>query len=1099
MEFVGYTIDGHIYPQASIVSRSDSDWIGLNCDASRNIPRDALQVPKHDLMMGDFNDYGDCIQTDWMNCPNWYDRGYHWRGFIPKGGEISGRDIWRVKEVIPSPNDTNLVCIHRGVYRERARLSSDLEAWCKRLVTALRLSHVPRPVQPEDELIRSSYIRKEMALRAAALHARQYHDRLGFFLWMIATYSEILQEPNSKIDWEQLQDRWDTTIAQEKTGYIVDLVRDWQEFGFGFCVQERVPVYYPWTSLLKTDKRFARFNPSYLGAIDVTDGAPYSPVLPFTPKWTDPDFDYFLQPFRLGSAKPEIIPYKGQLAPTTDYAVDYEGWSRRSIDNPTKKLLLTACAHRIIQDPSHTARIFLRYLPLPGTSPDVTGFDSSDDEEDSSIPITKADMRYERERFKFKYAPCAGEVIDPVTAQRSKIRAPLTIGHTLPSVQVSSHIPSQDQRVSPPRSAPTPSAGRTPEASPNPVPKINIFPDVEDIAPTVYQTPVEDLEPPSRAPTPSAELDPFSTASDPPEAQDVVMDVPTDTATSTPQSLPTLLARMNAEEGEIQNPESSQAVPVEEPMVVDSSANAATPLTLEQRLGVTDTSSLLGRLDIPKPHWRDQPPKAKKKKQAVVYPPAMNARPPYRRPEPPAPREEPAWSQSTTVSWGQSEGNSWGESWGDSWGNEPSDQGGAAGDKPAWGPSIDSGRSSGKGKERAHTPMAGVEDSSSRQRGDDASSYSSSSSRKRAASSTMHPDSYRAPPLRQISQSSSHPPSRRAFEQAAYNFPSGLPAWVTPFLSDFLTGSSKVTTHAHQCFGQPIPPDLWSQNYFNMGYLLFANESSVLRMRLWAMVHRNMNIKDVLSWALERHIPFQIAVPKADLQRFERAFSEAEMEAAFYYSRNYSVDAVVWSDQPQGCAAYSARIIQLLSRPNARAFRFRGGLASRLASHYGPRSLSTSVAAGPSAAMVEHGSFDKIDKHDELKLVIEAASVTDIRTLFGFYAPLPGGKKDTVRSLWPEESLFMAKFYPWDGEWNGDCERWFRERAEQIRLGNASPLTNGEWYGSLQSWCREIRSTEGTRVPHSSWENLDMACRTRFGVASGWRGRPFRSITLPEN
>ena len=130
------------------------------------------------------------------------------------------------------------------------------------------------------------------------------------------------------------------------------------------------------------------------------------------------------------------------------------------------------------------------------------------------------------------------------------------------------------------------------------------------------------------------------------------------------------------------------------------------------------------------------------------------------------------------------------------------------------------------------------------------------------------------------------------------------------------------------------------------------------------MFNKDLDREALITWALERHVPFQLEVPRSQLHRFQQQFSTTERDLAFFYKHGQRIDAQQYTAENLSyCVSYRSRVVDLLARPNARAFLFEGDLISRIARAYASDTLIERVLFGPSAQVTLHNSgYSDIDR-----------------------------------------------------------------------------------------------------------------------------------------
>ncbi|TFY78351.1 hypothetical protein EWM64_g5660 [Hericium alpestre] len=135
---------------------------------------------------------------------------------------------------------------------------------------------------------------------------------------------------------------------------------------------------------------------------------------------------------------------------------------------------------------------------------------------------------------------------------------------------------------------------------------------------------------------------------------------------------------------------------------------------------------------------------------------------------------------------------------------------------------------------------------------------------------------------------------------------------------------------------------------------------------------------------------------------------------------------------------YQDVIKSLLCRPPARQWLLRGGLAWRLALHYGPPWLMGVALQGPSsiALTLGRGSYHQLP----VLSIGDAMTAQENEMLVG---RTPGG------SVWPSIALWESSGM-WIGEWTETAEFWFMRRVSELAEGRNVYQTEAQWARELR-------------------------------------------------
>ena len=120
----------------------------------------------------------------------------------------------------------------------------------------------------------------------------------------------------------------------------------------------------------------------------------------------------------------------------------------------------------------------------------------------------------------------------------------------------------------------------------------------------------------------------------------------------------------------------------------------------------------------------------------------------------------------------------------------------------------------------------------------------------------------------------------------------------------------------------------------------------------------------------------------------------------------------------------------------------------------------------------------------------------DEAVILGVMTTPPGRDKDGVQSIWPPKNMFEEVFKGWDGEWNRDCEEWFRESWQHCK-GCAKVRTGREWNRCLKRDRIPNLVEELKKVPAESWDTAVVDLRTN--MTSLWPSGHLSDLRLPQD
>jgi hypothetical protein len=294
---------------------------------------------------------------------------------------------------------------------------------------------------------------------------------------------------------------------------------------------------------------------------------------------------------------------------------------------------------------------------------------------------------------------------------------------------------------------------------------------------------------------------------------------------------------------------------------------------------------------------------------------------------------------------------------------------------------------------------------------------------------------------------------------------SSLNTLMSPFLGDLAL---------------PVFHCKWKQHYMSHALLSIAAQDEA-RLRYRALCHPAWTITDLLTDALNRGIPLQLAVPIRDAPAFVVLEHVLRPD---YYGDGYQDITLTWPGDAKIFAdSWLDACKKILCRPHARGFIFMGGLLWRLAIQIAGQALIQNAADGPSIAAT---LFGRRGECLDGSAFVDAPSAREIAVLLGEVS-LRG---DGARFLWPPAEPFRFSNV-WRGEWNADCEHWFQTRWDELCSPNGvMPKRQGEWRRLWRYGRRDRKDWQA-----SSNEAVDIFVTT---TQRRWNGLRVADILLPE-
>ena len=350
---------------------------------------------------------------DWATVPDWYDRNVHWRGWIPRDAVDSN--------VIPCPSES-------GIPREplivgtqgKEYLSEDtiegafkLNELRKALLDFLpdiKTLHIPIPAPAPTSMFDKAYEDAEQLGEDLCRLCYGMVDLVGFFRWASSVFS---REIASRRVWYSIVEgyKWlDYNFRDKSIGYLVHLEAHRTEFSFQFCIQNGVPLYYPWYNQYREIPCLKRFDPFFLGLDSDKLTTAQAAQLNFFP------FNRHLQEVGGRDQTPVKINWPSRRL---HRIVDFEGWVQRELregEDPGQMEQAYYWEDCMTEGGSGCYRFY--HLWRPSGNCDLGVETSSDDGDGDDPPIHNPCII--REHYKFRHAPSLDDEISPVTYSRTK-------------------------------------------------------------------------------------------------------------------------------------------------------------------------------------------------------------------------------------------------------------------------------------------------------------------------------------------------------------------------------------------------------------------------------------------------------------------------------------------------------------------------------------------------------------------------------------------------------------------------------------------------------------------------------------------------------
>ncbi|KAJ6491344.1 hypothetical protein C8R47DRAFT_1214732 [Mycena vitilis] len=313
------------------------------------------------------------------------------------------------------------------------------------------------------------------------------------------------------------------------------------------------------------------------------------------------------------------------------------------------------------------------------------------------------------------------------------------------------------------------------------------------------------------------------------------------------------------------------------------------------------------------------------------------------------------------------------------------------------------------------------------------------------------------------------------------------------FLDDLTEWASQVT---HNVVLWRIPMQFsWNFAFLKEGYLIVSATAEV-RLRLLAVMNPSFRfLRHVLETAIERGIPFNIALPSSTCQSFRprgpiahRATTKAQLEST---DRRLEIGISAMHTHTR----WLKLLGDIAALDNARAIIGRGGVASWIVRAHGYVGLVDAFMNGPSTHVtVYHGGGNDSADEDSKGLRWDELSENDYQCLYGYVA---GQIRERDTWMYPPDEMLEDLSKHYHREWNPVVDDLFRRiKAEWEDHPCRGKMRNRkEWKEFFHA------SNHGKYSPaievNASWidEGKDRLSRAFEG---SWSKRRVWEISLPE-
>ncbi|KAH8102030.1 hypothetical protein BXZ70DRAFT_1006658 [Cristinia sonorae] len=279
---------------------------------------------------------------------------------------------------------------------------------------------------------------------------------------------------------------------------------------------------------------------------------------------------------------------------------------------------------------------------------------------------------------------------------------------------------------------------------------------------------------------------------------------------------------------------------------------------------------------------------------------------------------------------------------------------------------------------------------------------------------------------------------------------------------------------------------------------------SELSLRTWAQVNKVTSLAEVIDEALRRGIPFRLFYPRSALDDLMEDLEDdlqsnfghtPESPAPSYLRKEHTEPLLPWYNgltHRDARRQYEYRVAEILQRPHATAFLFKGGIWSRLAVHYGGERLVQRATLQVSRTLLHYTIGDQTTYP---RLVAESVSREEEDALIGRCAGM--GAKSELREWWPRPETIQFNLGP-SAQWSTMDESWFQEHLRTINndMSNEGPKTRAEWGRFFKHWMYVSREEVVLRRIRSGKEPADLLQTYTDTYGKSWNMDTFQAIDL---
>jgi hypothetical protein len=230
----------------------------------------------------ELNIMGILASIDWSIFSDWYNRKVHWRGFTLIGA--LDEELWMTLElhIQRFGTDSDEYVLNPQIILTRQEAIRQLRDYLINMGTHLQFGRhgVLTPIREMPDYLEDTFINSDLALRALAKSHLFYLDFLGYLNWIHIAFEDALAASNVPNQIGSKKSKYLFALQAPKTGYLLDLQKDWGEINIPLWIENEIPVRYKWAPPYRLEPRFTRLCPEFLQAHDeLEEGVDYPEFL----------------------------------------------------------------------------------------------------------------------------------------------------------------------------------------------------------------------------------------------------------------------------------------------------------------------------------------------------------------------------------------------------------------------------------------------------------------------------------------------------------------------------------------------------------------------------------------------------------------------------------------------------------------------------------------------------------------------------------------------------------------------------------------------------------------------------------------------------